>query len=86
MVMTGIIDNKSAGRYELNVDGHLALAEYELKNGKLYINHVEVPQELRGGGVAGKVMAGVVADAKQRGLEIVPVCSYAASYLKRHPV
>jgi uncharacterized protein len=46
---------------------------------------VFVPEELRGGGVAAKVMEGVVADAKVRGFKIIPICSYAASYLKRHP-
>lgn len=78
-------DNPAQSRYELPVDGHLAIAEYRLEGKNLVITHVEVPAELQGQGIAAKVMAGVVEDAKRRGLTIVPVCSYAAAYLKRNP-
>jgi predicted GNAT family acetyltransferase len=81
-----ITDNCDASRYEMQVEGHLAIADYRLEGSKLYVTHVMVPPELRGGGVAAKLMAGVVADATQRGLEIVPICSYAASYLQRNPI
>lgn len=80
-----VTNNTSQSRYELEVDGHLAIADYRLEGDKLVITHVETPPELRGKGVAGQVMAGVVADAKARGLTIVPVCPYAITYLKRHP-
>jgi len=79
----GVTDNKAANRYELQVHGHLAVADYRLEGGKLFITHVEVPGELRGQGIAAQVMDGVIEDAKTRGLGIVPICSYAASYLKR---
>ena len=84
--MSDVKNNIAQNRYELEVDGKLAFADYSLDGSTLYINHVETPAELRGGGVAGKVMAGVVEDAKKRGLEIIPICGYAAIYLKRHPV
>ena len=80
-----VTNNENASRYELEVDGLLAIADYNLRGGILYVTHVEVPPALRGAGVAATLMAGVVADAKKRGLEINPVCSYAASYLRRHP-
>jgi uncharacterized protein len=76
-------NNTKENRYELDVDGHLAIAEYTLQDDKLIITHVEVPQELRGQGIAAKVMQGVVKDATARGLAIVPVCSYAAAYMQR---
>ncbi|MFW0776573.1 MAG: GNAT family N-acetyltransferase [Rickettsiales bacterium] len=79
-----ITNNTSQNRYELSVDGHLAVADYVLEGTSLTINHVFVPQELRGKGVAAQVMEGVVADAKEQGLTIIPVCSYAESYMKRY--
>ncbi len=79
-----ITNNTSQNRYELSVDGHLAVADYVLEGSNLTINRVFVPEELRGKGVAAKVMEGVVADAKEQGLTIVPICSYAESYMKRH--
>lgn len=83
--MVQVINNTANKRYELAVGGHLALADYRLEGDRLSITHVFVPEELRGQGVAAQVMAGVVTDAKARSLTIVPVCPYAASYLKRHP-
>lgn len=79
----GLYNNTAENRYELMTDGHMSIAEYQLQGNQLSINHVFVPEELRGRGVAAKVMEGVVADATSRGLAIVPVCSYAAAYMQR---
>lgn len=79
-----VIDNKEESRYELEVDGHVAFAEYRLEGDTLHINYVFSPPELRGKGVAATLMEGVVADANKRTLHINPVCSYAATYMARH--
>ena len=80
-----VIDNKAQSRYELMTDGHLSIADYSLEGERISISDVEVPEALRGKGIAAQVMAGVVEDAKARNLTIVPVCSYAAAYMQRHP-
>lgn len=84
--MSNVKNNTEKSRYELVVEGHLAIADYRLEGDRLSITHVFVPEELRGRGVAAQVMQGVVEDAKTRGFSINPVCPYAASYLKRHPL
>ena len=84
--MSQVVDNSAQQRYELAVDGLLAIAQYRIEGAKIYITHVEVPPALRGGGVAATLMQGVVADIVQRGLEVVPICSYAALYLRRNPL
>ncbi len=81
--MSEIKNNALENRYELMTDGHLSVADYRLDGDKLYITHVEVPSALRGRGVAAMVMDGVVKDAGERGLTIVPICSYAAAYMQR---
>lgn len=83
--MTAIKNNTSQNRYELEVEGHQAVADYMLSGKMLSIMRVFVPEELRGKGVAAEVMKGVVEDAKANGLSIVPVCSYAVTYLARNP-
>ena len=65
-------------------DGHVSVADYVLAGETLSITHVGVPPELRGKGVAALLMDAVLADANERGLHIVPVCSYAASYMAKH--
>ncbi len=78
------MDNSARSRYELEEEGHMAFADYRLDSGKLHIKHVESPLALRGKGTAGRLMEGVAAAARANGYKIVPICGYAASWLKRH--
>jgi predicted GNAT family acetyltransferase len=79
-----ITNNTAQNRYELSVDGPVAVADYTLDGDMLSINRVYVPDALRGKGLAAQVMDFVIADADARGLHIVPVCSYAVTYMARH--
>ena len=71
-------------RFELEEQGAHAWADYRVQDGRLVIPHVEADHALRGTGAAGRVMEGVVDAARQRGLKIVPLCSYADAWLRRH--
>jgi predicted GNAT family acetyltransferase len=44
---------------------------------------VETPVALRGRGLAAVLMQGLVDHAEGRGLQIVPVCSYAQDWMSR---
>ncbi len=77
-------DNTDRHRFELDVEGHVAFADYRRQDGRLVITHVETPVALRGGGVADRVMRGVVAQARREGLKVTPLCSYAAAWFQRH--
>ena len=79
-----ITDNADAQRYELAVDGHTVFADYSLSGDTLRIHSVEAPPELRGTGAAGRLMDGVAQIAKDNGWRIVPICGYAAAWLRRH--
>lgn len=76
--------NITPNRLEINMDGHIVFAVYRLKDGMLYIDHVEAPLPLRGKGAAGKLMQEIVDYAKRESLSIVPICGYAVSWLKRN--
>jgi len=80
-----VTDKIDAHRFELSEDGHTAFADYRLDGNTLYIDYVEAPPPLRGTGAAGRLMEGVMAGARGRGLRVVPVCGYAAAWIKRHP-
>ena len=71
-------------RFEIKEDGHIAYAEYRLEAGTLYIDYVFAPEALRGSGAAGRLMASIVEYARTQALKIVPICGYAAAWLKRH--
>ena len=82
--MAGVTDNAAAHRFELAEAGDVAFADYRREPGRLVIFHVEAPPALRGTGAAGRLMDGVLAAARAEGLRVVPLCSYAAAYIRRH--
>ena len=77
-------DNADESRYELNIDGKIVFADYRRQNGKVFIDHVEAPQELRGTGAAGKLMHSIMGDIQAKNMKAVPICGYAASWLRKH--
>lgn len=76
--------NPGLSRYELDVDGLLAFADYQRAGQRLVIPHVESDPALRGQGAAGRLMAKVAETARAEGMRITPICSYAAAWLKRN--
>ena len=79
-----VVDNAAHNRFELEEEGRLAFADYRRDGDRLIIPHVEADPALRGKGTAGRLMDGVAALAREEGLKIVPLCSYAAAYMRRH--
>ena len=82
--MSDVTDNAAAGRFELVEQGQTAFADYRLSGERLILPHVEAPPALRGTGAAGRLMEGVLTEARARGLKVVPLCGYAAAYIRRH--
>jgi predicted GNAT family acetyltransferase len=80
-----ITDNKTRHRYELVEQGHTAFADYRREPGRLTITYVEAPPALRGTGAAGRLMDGVLAEARRDGLKVTPLCGYARAYMQRRP-
>lgn len=77
--------NLSASRYEIEVDGHLAVAEYVLEaEGRIVFTHTFVPPELRGRGLAEKLVRRALDDARAQDRRVVPACSYVAAFIARH--
>jgi predicted GNAT family acetyltransferase len=82
--MHGVIDNTERSRFELTESGQIAFANYQRRNSVLVIPHVESPPPLRGTGTAARLMEGVLAIVRARGEKVIPTCSYAAAYMRRH--
>jgi hypothetical protein len=78
-------DNAAVRRLEMEEGGHIVFADYRRAGGRLIIDHVEAPPVLRGTGAAGRFMEALAAEARASGEKIVPLCGYAAAWLRRHP-
>jgi len=75
----------AAGRYEIAEGEHVAVADYELADGRQVFTHTYVPPELRGRGLAEVLVRQALADARAAGRRVVPACSYVATFIERHP-
>ena len=77
-------DNPQEGRFELDVGGRTVFASYARQGSVLAILHVEAPPPLRGTGAAGRLMTGVMEIARAESLKVLPLCGYAAAWIRRH--
>jgi predicted GNAT family acetyltransferase len=82
--MAQVRDNQEKSRFELEEGGAVAFANYRREGGTLVIRYVEAPPVLRGTGAAGRLMRGVMEIARDEGAKVVPLCGYAAVWIRRH--
>jgi len=76
----------NGGQYYTVLDGKIAKLTYQDKgNGIRIADHTFVPDALRGQGIAGKLVAKLVADARETPFKIIPQCSYVEAAFRRHP-
>jgi len=78
-------DNPALHRFELDLDGGMALAYYQLAPGVITFTHTEVPAEMSGHGIGSKLVQGALEAARARGLKVVPKCPFVAAYMAKHP-
>jgi predicted GNAT family acetyltransferase len=85
-----IHDVPEAGRYEARLDGSLVgWVDYRRTGSgarrRLVAIHTEVPPEFGGRGIGGALVRRVVADAREAGERISPLCPLFLAHFERHP-
>jgi len=65
-------------------DVRLAEMEVAVNNGNLTVYHTEVAEELKGQGIASKLLSTMVAYARENRLKVIPLCPYVLAQFKRH--
>jgi predicted GNAT family acetyltransferase len=83
--MSSVRDNKSRQRFELDVEGTMAFANYRLAPGSVIITHTETPPALRGRGIASKLVKGALEMIRADGMKVVAGCGFVVDYLEKHP-
>lgn len=78
-------DNPDRHRFEIDLgDGSFAFAEYNLLTGKIMFTHTEVPEAHEGKGLGTALIRAGLAAARERGLQVIPICPFFAAYMKDH--
>ncbi len=77
--------NEAGNRFEMNVDGNIAIIEYKQLPGKIALLHTEVPAELEGKGAATAIIEKTLTYIEKNNLKLIPLCPLVVAYIKRHP-
>ena len=82
--MNKVRDNKAQSRFELDVEGGVAFANYRRTPSAVIITHTETPRALRGRGIASELVAGALELIRADGLKVIAGCSFVVDYLRKH--
>ena len=83
--MSIVRDNKAQSRFELDVEGGLAFANYRLTSSAVIITHTETPSALRGRGIASELVKGALTLIRADGRKVIGACGFVVDYLRKHP-
>ena len=80
-------DGPTRGRYLIRLaPGFEAEMTFrKAADGTITIDHTGVPPEYEGRGIAARLVNRAIADAREQGFKITPVCSYVVLQFRRHP-
>ena len=81
-----VVDVPERGRFEVRVDDRVVgLASYHVDGTTMTLPHTEVDPSVGGRGIGSILVAGVLEAARDRGLTVLPYCSFVRHYIQQHP-
>ncbi|WP_420627890.1 GNAT family N-acetyltransferase [Candidatus Leptofilum sp.] len=80
-----IRNNEAEKRFEVEVNGRLALLEYIRAGQNITYTHTEVPVGLEGMGIGAKLARHALEFARDNDLKVIPICPFVTNYLRTHP-
>jgi hypothetical protein len=73
------------GRFEIERDDSVAYLEYSLSGKVLELIHTEVPDSMRGTGVASELIQSALDWARENHVKVDVICPVVAHYMTKHP-
>lgn len=83
--MIEVRDNRAASRFEAEVEGQLAVADYQIVKGTIIFPRTEVPRAVQGRGIASALIRAALESARKQELKVVPACPFVRRYMETHP-
>jgi predicted GNAT family acetyltransferase len=80
-----VTNNRDASRFEVELDGQTAFADYRLGKGRITFPHTVVPDAFEGRGIGSALVRAGLQYARDEKLKVLPLCSFFAGYIERHP-
>lgn len=79
-----IKNDKEQNRFVIEMDGSEAFVKYNESESTLDLYSTFTPPELRGKGLAEKVVRAAFEYARANNLKVIPTCPYIPTFLKRN--
>jgi predicted GNAT family acetyltransferase len=76
--------NPEASRFEVEIDGKIAHADYHISGNVMTIFHVYTPPEERGKGIAAQLAKFALDYIRENNLKVIPQCPYMRGYTEKH--
>lgn len=81
-----IADNPDQHRYEIRVSHELAgFVQYRRRPGLIAFIHTEIDQRFEGQGLGSTLIRGVLDEAREAGVAVLPFCPFVNGFISRHP-
>jgi len=78
-------DNEERSRFELDVDGPIALVTYRKTDGAITLVHTEVPPELGGRGIGSKLGRATLDAVRAQGRKLSVECDFIRNFMRKNP-
>jgi len=80
------LDENGKGAFLLDgEDDRLAEMVIGISGNNLTVYHTRVSDQLKGQGIAGKLLSTMVAYVREHKLKVIALCPYVSAQFKRHP-
>ena len=77
--------NTERNRFEMSVDGHLAVLNYILKGDIIIFTHTGVPPAIGNRGLGSKLVETGLNYARENRLKVRSTCWFVSKYIRLHP-
>ena len=80
------LNDDKTGAFEIKKDGEvMAEMAFGIQGQNLTVYHTEVSGDLKGKGIASKLLDTMVSYARKNSLKVIPLCPYVLAQFKRRP-
>ena len=81
-----VVDVPEKGRFEIRLDDRVdGLASYHIEGTTMTLPHTEIDPGVGGRGLGTALVSAVLDAARERGLHVLPYCSFIRHYIQQHP-
>ncbi|MEJ2105465.1 MAG: GNAT family N-acetyltransferase [Ignavibacteriaceae bacterium] len=79
-----VIHDKDKKQFIITIDNKEAYVDYNIEDNRMNMYHTYTDPELRGKGLAAKVVIAAFEYAKKNNLKVEPGCTYVQSFVSKH--